>query len=267
MKYPNFNEEKKLWKQGYKFVVGLDEVGRGPLAGPVVASAIIINLINKKHSDILQNVRMFLGIKDSKKLSEKQREEFYEILTKHSAIRWGIGIVSEKVIDKINILEATKLAMVRAIASLISNFQFPISKSRQSRGLSIESEQIQKPKSKIIKVQNQPLQKIDGRQFSAEAGFLLIDGNFGIDSTIPQKSIIKGDEKVFSISAASIIAKVTRDRIMQKMDKKYPQYGFAQHKGYGTELHIKNLKKFGHCKIHRKTFEPIKSRVYSKSLN
>ncbi len=223
MNYPNLSEEKKLWKQRYKFVVGLDEVGRGPLAGSVIAAAVSV-------SSSIYKVIKLKGINDSKKLSEKQREEFYKILTKHSAISWGIGIVSEKVIDKINILEATKLAMARAIASLISKSQYPISK------------QIQNPKSKILKPE-----------------FLLIDGNFGIDSKIPQKSIIKGDEKVFSISVASIVAKVTRDRLMQKMHKKYPQYGFDKHKGYGTKLHIKNLEKFGPCKIHRKTFDPVRS--------
>ncbi len=223
MNYPNFSEEKKLWKKGYEFVVGLDEVGRGPLAGPVLAVAVSVSSLSYK-------VIKLKGINDSKKLSEKNREEFYKILINHPAIKWGIGMVSEKVIDKINILEATKLAMQKAINNLGE------------------------------KNKKQPLYKIDGRQYFTEASFLLIDGNFGIDSKIPQKSIIKGDEKVFSISVASIIAKVTRDRLMQKMHKKYPQYGFAQHKGYGTKLHIKNLEKFGPCKIHRKTFHPVRNK-------
>lgn len=203
MDYPNFNEEKKLWKKGFDVVVGLDEVGRGPLAGPVIAVAVTVRqLPNPKFQ--------FPKINDSKKLSQKQREEFYEILTNHPQIQWGIGIVSEKVIDNINILEATKLAMQKAIANL-----------------------------------------------KTEADFLLIDGNFGLQAKIPQKSIIKGDQRVFSISAASIIAKVTRDRIMQNMHKKYPKYGFNLHKGYGTALHMKNLRYFGPCKIHRKSFYPV----------
>jgi len=206
MKYPNFNEEKKLWKQGYNIVAGIDEAGRGPLAGPVVAAAVIFNYqfpISNKFS-----IKQFSKINDSKKLSEKQREAFYEILTNNENIKWGVGIVSEKIIDKINILEATKLAMQKSFEKL-------------------------------------------------DADVLLIDGNFKIHCATKQKSIIKGDQKVFSISAASIIAKVTRDRIMQKYHKKYPLYGFDKHKGYGTKSHFANLEKFGACKIHRKTFYPV----------
>jgi len=202
MYYPNFFEEKKLLKQGFKSVAGLDEAGRGPLSGPVVAAAVIIK----------SNEKFLKGINDSKKLSEKQRDYFYKILMRHKEIKRGIGIVSEKVIDKINILEATKLAMQKAVEDL---------------GL--------KP------------------------DFLLIDGNFTLrqaqgEKYILQKSIIKGDAKVISISAASIIAKVTRDRIMLKYDKKYPEYGFKKHKGYPTLSHRKILKKIGPCPIHRKTF-------------
>ncbi len=208
---PNFNEEKKLWKQGFKSVAGLDEAGRGPLAGPIVAGAVIVPLSGTKTppSGVVRHL-MNLKINDSKKLSKKQREFFYEKLTNDKNIQWGVGIVSERIIDKINILEATKLAMQKAIKDLGTN-----------------------------------------------SSFLLIDGNFGLQAKIPQKSIIKGDSKVFSIAAASIISKVTRDRMMQKMHKKYPNYGFDKHKGYGTALHIKNLEKFGPCKIHRKTFYPV----------
>ncbi len=229
MNFPNFNEEKKLWKQGFNFVVGLDEAGRGPLAGPVVAAAVMLIINNKKHSHILKNVRM-LGIRDSKKLSPKQREFFYRILTNHKNIKWGIGIVSEKVIDKINILEATKLAMQKAL----NNLNLSLKKGKN--------------KSVII----------NGRRLlQTGVGFLLIDGNFVLNLEIAQKSIIKGDEKVFSCMAAGIIAKVTRDRIMQKLHKRYPQYGFTFHKGYPTSLHVKNLKSLGPCKIHRKTFYPV----------
>jgi ribonuclease HII len=209
MVYPNFTKEKELWKKGYKFVAGLDEAGRGPLAGPVVAGAVIV-LDYKKLK--IKNVN------DSKKLSEKQRECLYDILTNDKNIKWGVGIVSEKIIDKKNILEATKLAMGKSFKRL-------------------------KP------------------------DFLLVDGNFEIDLKeaafaqgfgVPrQKSIVKGDQKVFSIAAASIIAKVTRDRMMQKYHKKYPQYGFDKHKGYGTRAHFKSLKKFGPCKIHRRSFYPV----------
>lgn len=198
MKYPNFKEEKELQNRGFKLVAGLDEAGRGPLAGPVVAAAVIIDKNFKKGN---------LKVKDSKKLTEKQREDLFKVLTKHPSIKWGIGRVSEKVIDKINILEATKLAMLKAIKDL-----------------------------------------------DCKVDYLILDGNFKIDSKILQKSIIKADVKVFSCAAASIIAKVTRDRIMLKYDKKYPEYGFRKHKGYPTEYHRKIIKKIGFCPIHRRTF-------------
>lgn len=194
MKYPNLSEERKLWKRGHKCVVGLDEVGRGPLAGPVVACAVLIG----------PDCRI-AGVKDSKQLSVKKREEIYRILVNHPKISYGIGRVSEKTIDKINILEATKLAMKKAI-----------------RGL--------KP------------------------DFLILDGNFKIDSEIPQKSIIKGDKKVMSCAMASIIAKVERDRLMERYHKKYPGYGFDRHKGYGTLFHYEMLEKLGPSVIHRISF-------------
>ena len=205
MRYPNLKEEKKLWKKGYKVVVGLDEAGRGPLAGPVVAAAV----------SIIPNYKFQIPkLKDSKKLTQKKREEFFKIITKTPNIKWGIGKVSEKVIDKINIFEATKLAMKRAIKSL-------------------------------------------ERKLKRKANFLILDGNFKIDLKIPQKSIIRGDEKVLSCAMASIIAKVTRDRIMEKYAKKFPEYGFEKHKGYGTKFHLKMLRKYGPCKIHRRSFFPI----------
>ena len=232
LKYPNFNEEKKLWAKGFNFVAGLDEAGRGPLAGPVVAAAVTI----KPNAKIILN-----GINDSKKLSEKKREELYKNIIKNKNIKWGIGIVSEKVIDKINILEATKLAMQEAIGNLTDKL---LNHKVRYRG------------------ESDAVGKVD---------FLLLDGNFKLDLKpaafrpkgypgfgVPkQKSIIKGDQKVFSIAAASIIAKVTRDKIMQKMHKKYPQYKFDKHKGYGTALHFKMIKKYGPCAIHRKSFYHI----------
>jgi ribonuclease HII len=205
MKYPNFSEEKNLWEQGIEYVAGLDEVGRGPLAGPVVACAVIFEK-NFKYPKI--------KVRDSKKLSAEQREEVYKILINHPQVKWGIGIVSEKIIDEINILQATKLAMVKALAHLVS-----------------------KPESKKLKI-----------------GFLLLDGSFKINSKIPQKSVVKGDVKIYSCAAASIIAKITRDQIMEEYDKEYPAYNFKQHKGYGTALHLQKIKENGLCKIHRMSF-------------
>jgi len=214
MRYPNFSEEKKLWKRGMRRVAGLDEAGRGPLSGPVFAAAVIVKKDRKLK---------LLRVNDSKKLSPKKREELYEILIDHPKIKWGIAKVSEKVIDRINILEATKLAMKRAVEKL--------------------------------KVKNRR-RKID---------FLILDGNFKIDSSIPQKAIVKADNKVFSCAAASILAKVSRDRLMQRYDKKYPKYGFSKHKGYATKLHFKMLERYGPCKIHRKSFRPV-SNLLSKKV-
>jgi len=210
MKYPSLFEEKKLWRKGCKRVACLDEAGRGPIAGPVTAAAATISPAKFK----MQNEKckiLLKEIKDSKKLTAKKREELYKILTKNPGIEWGIAKVSERVIDKINILEATKLAMKRAV------------------------------------------KKLKGKPV-----FLILDGKMKLDLPISQKSIIKADEKVFSCAAASIIAKVSRDRIMLRYHKKYPQYGFDKHKGYPTRHHRKMLKKYGPCKIHRKSFKPLK---------
>lgn len=196
--------EKRISRQGYSFAAGLDEAGRGPLAGPVVAAAVCVNL-KFKIFNFKSNKNLKL-VNDSKKLSAGQRENLYRILISHPGISYGVGTVSEKVIDKINILQATKLAMKKALAKL--------------------------PKT----------------------DYLLIDGNFGIDASLPQQSIIKGDSKVFSIAAASIIAKVARDRIMDKLHEKFPQYGFDKHKGYGTKEHMGKIAEFGLCSSHRKTF-------------
>jgi len=215
MRYPNLKEEKKLWKKEIQYPVGLDEAGRGPLAGPVVAGAILIK--TKRFS--------FFSIRDSKKLSAKKREYFFKILINHSNLEWGVGIVSEKTIDRINILEATKLAMQKSLINLEK------------------------------KLGKDSVKKSNKREKIELIDFLILDGNFKLDKVnIPQKSIIKADEKVFSCAAASIIAKVTRDRIMDKYDKKYPAYRFKQHKGYPTKLHFKLIKKYGPCPIHRKSF-------------
>jgi len=202
---PNFREEKKLWKKGYKRIACVDEAGRGPLAGPVIAAAVMINL--NQNSKLKKTLK---GVKDSKKLTSKERERLYNLITQNVKIKWARGRVSGKVIDKINILEATKLAMKRSIENL-----------------------------------------------KEEPDFLIIDGNFTLDLKVPQKSIKKADNKVFSCALASIIAKVHRDNIMRRLCKEYPQYVFDQHKGYPTKLHRRLLKKYGPCRIHRKSFAPV----------
>lgn len=189
-------DELKLYSEKIQYICGIDEAGRGPLAGPVVVGAVIL----PKDSFIE-------GVNDSKKISEKKREKVYEEIIKN-AISYSVGIVDEEGIDEINILNATKLALTTAI-----------------KGLEIKPD------------------------------LILVDALNNIDTcNIPYKSIIKGDAKEYSIAAASIIAKVTRDRIMQQWDEIYPEYGFAKHKGYGTAAHIQVIKEKGPCKIHRKTF-------------
>lgn len=196
----------------HQLVAGIDESGRGPLAGPVLAAAAVV--IGSVEID-----NTWGEMKDSKKMSPKKREEIFEALKQHPAVEWGIGRVSEKVIDRINILQATKLAMKRAVKNLTKKLS-------------------------------------EGR-----VDFLIIDGNFGINLAIPQKSVIKGDEKIFLVKLASIVAKVSRDRIMLRYHRKYPQYGFDKHKGYGTKLHMEMLEGHGPCKIHRKSFSPVQSIV------
>lgn len=215
----SFKEEKKLWESGFQFVVGLDEAGRGPLAGPVVAAAVVVK-DPIKHSAVK---KALFGIQDSKKLSEAKREKFYQLISQNPFIDVAVGVVPETIIDRINILRATKMAMKQALERLMQ------------------------------------------KNSSHAVDCLIIDGNFTIDTlkntTIVQKPIIKADEKVFSCVAAGIVAKVTRDRIMKEYHKEYPDYGFDQHKGYGTPLHIKNIEKYGFCNIHRKSFQPIRDFV------
>lgn len=189
-------EEQKLYSGNIEYICGIDEAGRGPLAGPVVVGAVIM----PKDSFIE-------GVNDSKKVSEKKREKLYDEITEN-AIAWSVGIVDQKTIDEINILNATKLALKKALEGL-------------------------KQRPDIIMVD--ALDKMD---------------TLGI----PYISVIKGDAKIYSISAASIIAKVTRDRIMREWDEVYPMYGFAKHKGYGTADHIKAIKENGPCMLHRETF-------------
>ena len=224
MRCVNLREEKKLWKKGYQNVAGLDEVGRGPLSGPVVAAATTLTNFRKL------NFRN-LAVNDSKKLTPLKRKTLYKILTNNFCIEWGIGRVSEKVIDKINILEATKVAMKKAVKNLEKKLSS--TSKRQKYHISYD------------------------RRNRSIINFLILDGNFNINLPIPQKSIIKADEKVFSCQVASIVAKVHRDRIMERYHKLYPQYGFDKHKGYPTKHHTRMLKKYGPCKIHRKTFKPV----------
>lgn len=188
--------DKEFFDKGLSYVAGIDEAGRGPLAGPVVVACVIM----PKNS-------MIEGINDSKKISEKKRETLYEKILEE-AISYGVGIINQEEIDEINILQATKKALTEAVKSM------------------------------EIKPQ-----------------VILVDALTGIDTIgIPYKSIIKGDAKSYSIGAASIIAKVTRDRIMREWDKVYPQYGFAGHKGYGTAKHMQAIREYGICPLHRKTF-------------
>lgn len=188
--------ETELHKKKIRYIAGIDEAGRGPLAGPVVIGVVIM-----KEESFIE------GINDSKKISEKKREKLYDEITQE-AVSWGIGIVDEKRIDEINILNATKEALTEAISKL-----------------------------------------------EIKPELILVDALEKINTlSIPYISVIKGDAKIYSISAASIIAKVTRDRIMKQYDKIYPNYGFAKHKGYGTSEHINAIKEFGLCPIHRKTF-------------
>jgi len=190
--------ERRLSKYGYKLIAGVDEAGRGPLAGPVVASAVILKDFKFVHT-----------VDDSKKLSPKKRGLAYSEILKKAIV--GIGIVDEKTIDKINIYQATKRAMEIAV----SNLKLP-------------------------------------------PDMVIVDGTIRLDTGYPSRCIISGDSKSLSIAAASIIAKVTRDRLMLKYHKRYPQYGFARHKGYPTRLHKAALKNHGPSPIHRFSFQPVR---------
>ena len=191
--------EKELYGQGIQLIAGVDEVGRGPLAGPVVAAAVILPQACK-----------ISGLNDSKKIPKSKHKEIYEAVLEH-AIAVGIGVKDNQVIDQVNIYEATKLAMIEAIG-----------------------------------------------QLDPKPQHLLIDA-MKLDLPISQTSIIKGDANSLSIAAASIVAKVTRDQMMEEFDREYPGYDFAQNAGYGTAKHLAELQKLGITPIHRRSFEPIKS--------
>ena len=200
--------EAALHAKGARFIAGVDEVGRGPLAGPVVAAAVVL----PEDFDVL-------GIDDSKKLSEKKREELYDII-REKAVVWGIGMADEKIIDEINILQATKEAMRQAISEADAKLR--------------------------------ALHEEEGAAGSLD--YILFDAVTIDDIQIPQESIIKGDAKVLAIAAASILAKVTRDRMMVEYAKEYPGYAFEKNKGYGTKVHYEGLREHGMTPIHRRTF-------------
>ena len=189
-------EEKNLHSRGFKNICGIDEAGRGPLAGPVVIAGVI-----------MPEDSMIEGVNDSKKVSEKKREILYDKIIEE-AISYSVAIIGQDVIDEINILNATKKGLTNVVGGL-----------------------------------------------DVRPDLIIVDALEHIDTKgIPYESIIKGDTKCYSIAAASILAKVTRDRIMREWDLVYPQYGFAKHKGYGTAFHIQAIKEYGLCPIHRKSF-------------
>lgn len=194
------------YRSGYKRIAGVDEVGRGPLAGPVMAAAVI-----------LPHGMNIAGVDDSKKLTHEKREKMFDVIMNH-ALSVGIGSVSPHEIDRINILQATRLAMLTAV-----------------------------------------------RQLKLQPDYLLIDGITTINSTIPQKTVKKGDSLSLSIAAASIIAKVTRDRLMSTMDLEFPGYGFAGHKGYGSAAHMDAIRRLGPSPIHRLTFGGVREHILCRS--
>lgn len=196
---PTMRYERKLRASGFKIVAGVDEVGRGPLAGPVCAAAVI--LPRRFRHDVLN---------DSKKLTENQREALYEELTAHRGVTWCVQLVEADEVDRINVLQACHLAMRRAVLGL-----------------------------------------------AALADAALIDGLPVPDFPVHQLAVVKGDSLSFSIAAASVIAKVTRDRLMRQWAVKYPQYGFDGHKGYGTPEHLAALRRHGPCPLHRWSFAPV----------
>jgi ribonuclease HII len=204
---PTIEEEMALFEQGYSFIAGVDEAGRGCLAGPVVAAAVILPL-----DDPLVTAR-FAGVRDSKQLTAETRERLYDVILLH-AVATSVGFGSVELIDEINILQATKHAMYAALA-----------------------------------------------QLSAQTDALLLDALLLPRLRLPQRSIIKGDARCLSIAAASIIAKVTRDRLMLQFHEQYPLYGFDRNKGYGTPIHLAALREHGVLPLHRQSFAPVRELV------
>lgn len=222
MQTPTFEREENLAKEGM-IPIGVDEAGRGPLAGPVVACATLYRNFKFQNPNFKaeEEDKRWKLVRDSKKLSPKQREEAFNFVQEQFHV--GIGVIGPETIDRVNILQATFLAMKAAIASL-----------------------------------KQQLAKNNQREFKEENCLILIDGNQIIpDLTGEQEAIVNGDGVVRSIAAASIIAKVTRDRLIIEADTLYPGYGFALHKGYGTAIHMAALRKLGPSPIHRMSFRPV----------
>ena len=235
MNIATFEIEKELLGLGYGLVLGVDEAGRGPLAGPVVACAVTLhnnqipnfNLQTNFETQIINdqneipNAKMWDLVRDSKKLSEKQREQVFDFI--HENFHVGIGLCNHETIDRINILEASFLSMKKAVQELMKKTEFSKTQNLEPRTC------------------------------------ILVDGNKMIPNfSYEQKAIVGGDGISKSIAAASIVAKVTRDRMMMEMHEKYPEYGFDKHKGYGTKVHMDALMQHGPCEIHRKSFAPVK---------
>jgi ribonuclease HII len=199
--------ERDLWQQGLTVVAGVDEAGCGPLAGPVVAAAVVFPRAWSEPG----LARTLRGLNDSKQLTEAQREKYYSILTSHPDIRWAVARVDAETIDRINIYQAAHRAMNLALA------------------------QLQPPPEHVL---------VDGRPVKS--------------MRFPHTALVKGDARSYSIAGASVLAKVTRDRLMREFDQLYPGYGFAEHKGYGTPKHLAAIQALGPCPIHRRSFAPFR---------
>ncbi len=200
-----YQYEKASRRKGREVVAGIDEAGRGPLAGPVVAAVVVLPFFSRNDDFIV-----WAGLNDSKKLTAKKRDKFFDQILAAENVSVGIGIIGEQEIDRLNILQATRQAMRKALANL---------------------------------------------EFKPD--ILLVDGMNIPEVKIAQRKIIDGDRRSLSIAAASVMAKVTRDRIMCQYHERYPRYGFDRHKGYGTKEHMRKLREHGPCKIHRRSFQPI----------
>ena len=206
---PGWRVERAFWRQGTRRVAGVDEVGRGPLAGPVVAAAVVLPL---RPSGEVSRAGWIGRLRDSKQLTAAQRESLFPLIERYAD--WGLGVVSAQVVDQINILQATRLAMQRAVAA------------------------IETPPDALI---------VDGREVVA--------------GSIVQRSEVKGDARCASVAAASVLAKVTRDRMMCELDREFPGYGLSEHKGYATSDHRAALERLGYSTIHRLSFAPVRAAI------